>query len=548
MSLSKAEFDEFQDLIDAVCNDELTLDRLARFQELAKSSAQARQFYLLSMRLHARMQWYFRAPVFAEADSWSNVSRPVPRFMLARRAAGAIARAVKSPKLLLCVILVALTGYFAAVYGWLSVPRFGDDAVQLGENRAGAAGAVATLTATHYCEWVDESEPLKVGAPLSGRVLTLASGVAELTFAGGARVTFEGPAKLDLQSTSRGFLHRGRLHADVPRQAIGFTIETPTAVVVDLGTQFGVDATDDDQTHVQVFQGVVAVRSGNGSGADQADSVVTLHAGEATQIGVSGRLQKLVNTAPEARRFATVRRHAIAPSGGGLLHRWSFDDGSARDSVGTSHGRLFGSAIIKDGGLVLDGVNSYLASEALGKPLGPRTLVTWLRLANLQQRSGAVISLIKLGGDASGQFDGFDAIVYGERTPNQWLSGSEYFQRSPVDNGGVAETSLEPVMLAIAYDEQQISIYRNGMPYARYAASLKSYPSTGYVLMGLRHPDVEKLVGSAEGADGFLAATLEEARLYNTALRAETIEELYQLGPDRLPLEVTGSTASKASR
>jgi ferric-dicitrate binding protein FerR (iron transport regulator) len=39
-------------------------------------------------------------------------------------------------------------------------------------------------------------------------------------------------------TNGKGHLHRGKLAAHVPPQAVGFEIETPTARIVDLGTDF----------------------------------------------------------------------------------------------------------------------------------------------------------------------------------------------------------------------------------------------------------------------------------------------------------------------
>ena len=40
-----------------------------------------------------------------------------------------------------------------------------------------------------------------------------------------------------------------------------FVIRTPTATVTDLGTEFGVEVTKDQQSHLHVFQGKVVVRA-----------------------------------------------------------------------------------------------------------------------------------------------------------------------------------------------------------------------------------------------------------------------------------------------
>ena len=51
----------------------------------------------------------------------------------------------------------------------------------------------------------------------------------ELTLDCGAVVSLVGPAKLDLQSDYRAFLHFGGLSAYVPQEAVGFIVQTPNS-------------------------------------------------------------------------------------------------------------------------------------------------------------------------------------------------------------------------------------------------------------------------------------------------------------------------------
>ena len=55
-------------------------------------------------------------------------------------------------------------------------------------------------------------------------------------------------------------LHRGTVVAKIPQQAIGFSIDTETAKLVDYGTEFGVHVAErGGGTNVLVFDGVVDV-------------------------------------------------------------------------------------------------------------------------------------------------------------------------------------------------------------------------------------------------------------------------------------------------
>jgi hypothetical protein len=108
---------------------------------------------------------------------------------------------------------------------------------------------------------------LRVGSPLPPRPLKLESGLAEIRFASGASVVLQGPTECVIESPSHVKLGRGRLSANVPAEAVGFSVRTPVAAVVDLGTEFGVHSNEAGGTDVHVFRGQVALGrpSGNGS-------------------------------------------------------------------------------------------------------------------------------------------------------------------------------------------------------------------------------------------------------------------------------------------
>lgn len=121
---------------------------------------------------------------------------------------------------------------------------------------------VATLAAAVDAQWGGPAMPPAPGAVLPSGPLQLKYGLAELRFASGATVILEGPAECVLDSAHRLTLHRGRLAANVSDEAIGFTVRTPDATVVDLGTEFGVCSQDAGATDVHVFRGQVALVPG----------------------------------------------------------------------------------------------------------------------------------------------------------------------------------------------------------------------------------------------------------------------------------------------
>lgn len=107
-------------------------------------------------------------------------------------------------------------------------------------------------------------ESLSNGAKLRGEKHDLKAGSVELITARGARVVIEAPAEFRFESTQRLRLSRGRLAADVPSSAKGFTVVTPSGDAVDLGTRFGVDVPEHNAAEIHVFQGEVIAQSSGG--------------------------------------------------------------------------------------------------------------------------------------------------------------------------------------------------------------------------------------------------------------------------------------------
>ena len=116
---------------------------------------------------------------------------------------------------------------------------------------------VAVLQNQAEATW--RGAPIPDGTALLAGSLALESGIVALEFNNGARVIIEGPAEFDILSDDHVFFHSGRLSAEVPPPAQGFTISTPTMRVVDLGTRFGLSISPDGTGLVRVDKGEVEI-------------------------------------------------------------------------------------------------------------------------------------------------------------------------------------------------------------------------------------------------------------------------------------------------
>jgi hypothetical protein len=136
-----------------------------------------------------------------------------------------------------------------------------------------------------------------------------------------------------------------------------------------------------------------------------------------------------------------------------------------------------------------------------------------VQLDGLDQTGGGVMTIQDLDGGV------FDAIVYGERKPRQWIAGSDNFRRTQDVDGPVEEqAAATPIHLAITYGAGgEITAYRQGQPYGdAYDTSVADFRrDQAQVLVGLRH-------GHEPGGRSLRGRVLE-ARLYDRALTAAEV-------------------------
>ena len=146
---------------------------------------------------------------------------------------------------------------------------------------------VGRITGMVDCKWADVSTAAINGAnaPL-GRKYALASGLMEITHDTGAKVILQGPVAYEVESKSGGFLSIGKLTGKVEgKTAKGFIVRTPTATVTDLGTEFGVEVSQNGATESHVFRGAVCVEMRSDFISDQkADRVVVIRENESVRV------------------------------------------------------------------------------------------------------------------------------------------------------------------------------------------------------------------------------------------------------------------------
>jgi len=195
--------------------------------------------------------------------------------------------------------------------------------------QAAAATEVASVTGMSGCRWGDslladneaqpyrsgESNSLSISSRVSlGRRIHLASGLLEIGFGTGAKVILQGPATFEVEHNG-GFLAVGKLtgrlekpvkkpdsQSRIPNSSTPFVIRTPSAVITDLSTEFGVEVNADGHTASYVFRGSVEVQS-----VGRQEEQIVLHETEAVVVrGNRDRFSKIARVNGDPSRF--VRR------------------------------------------------------------------------------------------------------------------------------------------------------------------------------------------------------------------------------------------------
>ncbi|MCG8449852.1 MAG: FecR domain-containing protein [Pirellulales bacterium] len=152
---------------------------------------------------------------------------------------------------------------------------------------------VARLTYAADCQWSKESKIGEVGSDLlAGDKLALSAGTVRATFENGVRVTIEGPCDFQINNEMSGMLYFGRLAADVPEEAIGFSIKTPSTEVVDLGTAFGIEVDEQGKSEVHVFEGEVVTHHRNPKHL-QDSGVLRLKSNDGARYGTSDQPDRI---------------------------------------------------------------------------------------------------------------------------------------------------------------------------------------------------------------------------------------------------------------
>jgi ferric-dicitrate binding protein FerR (iron transport regulator) len=257
------------ELIQRYADGQATADDVASLEQMLRDEADFRAHFLEYLNLDSALE------AFAAAVEPAKPSKTWPRILTIRPS--------HTRWLAAAVILigVGLTGWWALNSDFLKRGQM-EQLVALHVLKAERVVAAGT------------QKSFDVGERLVLNELRIASGSLQFRLDSGAAVAVTGPAELQLLDPMHLRVSRGKVTVDIGEHAKGFTVDTGQAHIVDLGTKFGVEVTDANQTDVVVFQGEVELFD-QGNAENRHGPMTRLVEGEAVRVDATRQMSRIVN-------------------------------------------------------------------------------------------------------------------------------------------------------------------------------------------------------------------------------------------------------------
>ena len=245
-----------------LCDETISSKELAELDSALANDGNARCYYRRYMNLHAALHAYLSQNVEeAVAPAQSKQKKQVKQAEQEEHPhlVPLIPPALESPihvqprpkvnPILLAAAAAVVFGVGLVAVQWLyeKIPGL-----------PGGSGAhYAVLTQMIDAKWAPGSFVPEKGKPLGNEELKLASGSVRINFGRGADVIFTEEAEIEILTDNSVRLHSGKMFAEVPASASGFTVDVGTFDVIDIGTVFGVTIGAEGEVEVSVISGDV---------------------------------------------------------------------------------------------------------------------------------------------------------------------------------------------------------------------------------------------------------------------------------------------------
>ncbi|SIO67962.1 Concanavalin A-like lectin/glucanases superfamily protein [Singulisphaera sp. GP187] len=269
---------ELQSLLEAVCEETITTEQLARLEAIMMADPEAETRYLEFMQVHADLLREFGgARSRVDLSGWDRERSGFEEGVFPHTASGF--RPWSRPAYRGFMVLVAAAAIgLAATIAFHALnearPRRMGPTRQVAIRNAkppyrkvDVTRGIALVVKVDGMQWEspDRAHPSEGDVLAAGR-LRFRAGRLFLNMFTGVSLVVEGPADVELLSFDKVHVRSGRLRARVPEGAEGFVVSGPGSAVVDLGTEFGLNIGSDGKMQGKVFKGMVEAALLNDAG------------------------------------------------------------------------------------------------------------------------------------------------------------------------------------------------------------------------------------------------------------------------------------------
>ncbi len=260
--MSRSPFPNMDELLQRLLDDQIQPEEMERLQKAMRADSRVRDYYVDSMLACAVIRRSSQATgELSESDLIQALSGDGNK--------GGSKRILQHPYWIAAVLILGVL-----ILASLSIFQY--------MNRGPAIGRLA---GAYEAQWRG-SRP-HPGQSLYAGSYNLREGVAKMELDQGASLLLEAPCQIELTVDGEMALRSGRLVVDVSAQAKGFRVRTPTALITDLGTEFGVITYSDGSTEAHVLKGRISVAL-NPNRSSRPKSLI-VNEGQATTVDAAGQ-------------------------------------------------------------------------------------------------------------------------------------------------------------------------------------------------------------------------------------------------------------------
>ena len=407
-----------------------------------------------------------------------------------------------------------------------------------GPHRGSNIALIAKASGVEFLYGGKDNSRLVEGDQIPTGVYSMIKGVLQLDFPNGVSTVIEAPCEFELISTMNVGCREGKISANVPTEAKGFTISANGVSIVDLGTEFAVHAVKGKFVEAHVFNGKVAVNMHYETG----DQKYEVGEGQAVRVlmGETGPVMAGIDlkndffirqmTEPDSdySKFILTKEPVAyfsmdIESDGKTLRDRSIYKNNGTASAVKEVANLWSAGKIGSS-VKLAGSNHKAYVTVDDYPKTDNNTLSVVGWVYAESRPVWATIMKNWGNKKFGQFHfgldikGYlDVEIQGRDGEKPHITDSEKF---PIK---------EWQHVAFVHDGQTVKVFRNGVVVAEGAVNGIKYPvDLKKMSIGTKLDDSEMF--PAPGTQGHWDGRLDELAVFNKALTDQEILELYEIG------------------